>query len=216
MKKTVIILITLSGFILFNSSCSKDKEEIVEVVTIGEQVWMSKNLNVEKFRNGDSIPQVKSDKEWDLASKNKKPAWCYYNNLPSNGEIYGKLYNRYAVTDSRGLAPNGFHIPNNLDFYKLISFLDDSLGTAIKIKSTTGWYNNSNGTNSSGFSALPSGNRNPSGSFSGIEMNASWWSTDTDRTPGYSNTIGLLYSMSWMGSSGQNNGCGFPIRCVKD
>lgn len=218
MKKTTIILIALSVLMIFNSSCSKDKVEIDDVITIGDQIWMTKNLNVEKFRNGDLIPQAKSDYEWELASVNKEPAWCYYNNLNSNGETYGKLYNWYAVSDIRGLAPNGFRVAKFIDFSYLNNFLyDDSIGTAIKIKSTRGWYFNSNGTNSSGFSALPSGNRMLDGVFDGIEKAAYWWCADTNSfgTP-YSWTIGVSYKSYSLDPNTQQNKCGFPVRCIKD
>ena len=76
-----------------------------QTVTIGDQVWSTKNLDVATFRNGDSIPQAITKKEWKEARKKQQPAWCYFENDPANGEKYGKLYNWYAVNDSRGLAP---------------------------------------------------------------------------------------------------------------
>ena len=82
-------------------------------VKIGSQVWATENLNVDRFRNGDPIPQAKTAEEWQNAGNNQQPAWCYYNNDPKNGESYGKLYNWYAVNDRRGLAPQGWHIPSD-------------------------------------------------------------------------------------------------------
>ena len=72
-----------------------------QTVTIGTQVWMTKNLDVATFRNGDPIPQAKTDEEWEKAREEGKPAWCYYKNKKKNGKKYAKLYNWYAVTDSR-------------------------------------------------------------------------------------------------------------------
>ena len=92
---------------------------------IGEQIWMTKNLNLEKFRNGDPIPQVKTQAQWKKAREEKKPAWCYYNNDPVNGVKFGKLYNWFAVTDPRGLAPKGWHIPNEEEWKQLVKYLDD-------------------------------------------------------------------------------------------
>ena len=83
-----------------------------QTVTIGTQVWMTKNLDVATFRNGDPIPEAKSNEEWEKAGENKQPAWCYYDNDPANGAKYGKLYNWYAVNDPRGLAPEGWHVPS--------------------------------------------------------------------------------------------------------
>lgn len=83
----------------------------MEEVKIGDQFWMAENLNVDKFRNGDTIPEAKTEEEWIEAGENGQPAWCYYNNNPENGDHYGKLYNWYAVNDLRGLAPEGWRVP---------------------------------------------------------------------------------------------------------
>ena len=88
-------------------------------VIISKQVWMGENLNVSKFRNGDVITEAETDEEWVKAGKAGTPIWCYYNFDPHKGLIYGKLYNWYAVNDSRGLAPEGWHIPSNIEFNEL-------------------------------------------------------------------------------------------------
>lgn len=77
-----------------------------DCVKIGEQIWMTANLDVSHFRNGDSIKEAKSIEDWINAGQNFEPAWCYFNNDPKNSK-YGKLYNLYAVSDPRGIAPNG-------------------------------------------------------------------------------------------------------------
>ena len=91
-----------------------------QTVTIGSQEWMNTNLDVVSFRNGDPIPQVKSKEDWELARNLEQPAWCYYNNDPKPGEKYGKLYNPSALNDSRGLAPEGWHIPSHKEFNLLL------------------------------------------------------------------------------------------------
>jgi uncharacterized protein (TIGR02145 family) len=83
-----------------------------ESVKIGDQEWMPINLDVDRFRNGDLIPHVESDEEWEKAGENEQAAWCYYDNDPENGKKYGKLYNWFAVNDPRGLAPEGWHVPS--------------------------------------------------------------------------------------------------------
>jgi uncharacterized protein (TIGR02145 family) len=108
-----------------------------QTVTIGTQEWMTKNLDVSTFRNGDPIPEAKTNSEWEMASKNKQPAWCYYNNDPQYGEKYGKLYNWYAVTDPRGLAPVGYHIPSDEEWTVLINQLGGNSPAGIKMKSKT-------------------------------------------------------------------------------
>jgi uncharacterized protein (TIGR02145 family) len=94
-----------------------------QTVTIGTQVWTTKNLDVSTFRNGDVIPQASTDEAWEAAGGNKQPAWCYYDNDSANGTKYGKLYNWYAVNDPRGLAPEGYHIPTDEEWTVLIDYL---------------------------------------------------------------------------------------------
>ena len=94
----VLLIATSCGNGSSNESSSSDQ------IIIGNQVWMTKNLNVETYRNGDIIPQVQDSTAWANLTTG---AWCYYENESSNGEKYGKHYNWYAVNDSLGLAPKG-------------------------------------------------------------------------------------------------------------
>jgi uncharacterized protein (TIGR02145 family) len=114
-----------------------------QTVTIGTQVWMNKNLDVSTFRNGDPIPQAKTDQEWQEARLNSQPAWCYYDNEPANGAKYGKLYNWFAVNDSRGLAPAGYHIPTDAEWTTLEKYLGSDVSK--KMKSTSGWKSHTTG-----------------------------------------------------------------------
>ena len=105
-KKFNLTCIILLLFILteLNAQTIKDFDgNVYKTVTIGEQVWLLENLNTSHYRNGDPIPEVKTKSEWADCSKKEKGAWCYYSNDPINGKKYGKLYNWYAVNDSRGL-----------------------------------------------------------------------------------------------------------------
>ena len=110
-----------------------------QTVTIGTQVWTTKNLDVSTFRNGDVIPQASTDEAWEAAGENKQPAWCYYDNDPKNGTKYGKLYNWYAVNDPRGLAPAGYHIPTDAEWTVLSDYLGGEDVAGKKMKSTSGW-----------------------------------------------------------------------------
>lgn len=89
----------------------KKKAIVYDTIKVGNQVWMKKNLDVDKFRNGTKIPQARTREEWVKAGLMKKPAWCYGNDDPIIGMKMGKLYNWYAVNDKRGLAPKGWAIP---------------------------------------------------------------------------------------------------------
>lgn len=95
----------------------------METVKIGNQEWSTINLDTDKFNNGDPIPEIQNMEDWNQASKNKQPAFCYYDNNSSNGELYGKLYNWYAIIDPRGLAPDGFRIPSKIDLEELMGNL---------------------------------------------------------------------------------------------
>jgi len=112
---------------------------IYRTVVIGSQLWMAENLNVSHYRNGDSIPEVTDPEQW---AKLTTGAWCYYNNDPEMGVIYGKLYNWYAVNDPRGLAPNGWHIPNDNERNTMINFLGGGFSAECKlIKITISFFN---------------------------------------------------------------------------
>jgi uncharacterized protein (TIGR02145 family) len=152
------------------------KKDTFEIVKIGTQIWMSKNLEVTTFKNGDSIPQAKSEADWVYAKEYQKPVWCYYAFDENNGRKYGKLYNWYAVSDSRGLAPKGYHVPSDAEWTTLEDFLGGQDEAGEKLKSTTGWYAD-NGDNSSGFNGIPGGFCFVDGGFFSIGASGLWWSS---------------------------------------
>lgn len=156
------------------------KRVFYKEVKIGNQVWMAENLNLDRFQNGDLIKEVKSNEEWMLAGKNKQPAWCYYQNDSANGITYGRIYNWYAITDARGLAPAGWQIPNNNHWMDLSEFLGGEREAGKKMKSITGWNNQGNGSNESGFNAEPAGGRYANGSFAFKGESVGFWSTSPD------------------------------------
>jgi hypothetical protein len=129
---------------------------------------MTKNWDGTTFQNGDSIPEVTDAIEW---SNLTTPAWCYYDNDPANGDIYGKLYNWYAVSDPRGLAPLGWRIPTDADFNELFTYVGNPEGGNIKEVGFIYWDSpNTGATNSSGFSALGAGRRAELGSFTDLKQ----------------------------------------------
>jgi uncharacterized protein (TIGR02145 family) len=117
MKKAIIVLYLLT----FSFCESLAQKEDLKNVLIGNQLWMSINLDVSTFRNGDTIREVKSKEEWIIARENMQPAWCYYEFDPKNSQKYGKLYNWYAVLDSRQLAPLGYRIPRHNEWSVLFN-----------------------------------------------------------------------------------------------
>lgn len=131
----------------------------IPTVTIGTQVWMSRNLDVTTYQNGDPIPEVTNQATWDSLTTG---AWCYYNNDSANGPVYGKLYNWYALTDPRGIGPVGYHAPSDAEWTTLVTYLggDTVAGGALKEAGLTHWDPpNTGATNSSGFTGLPAGTR---------------------------------------------------------
>lgn len=198
-----------------NNSSLETNKDTIGIVTIGNQVWMSKNLDLETFRNGDSILQAKNEEEWINAGQNKQPAWCYYDNNHVNGTKYGKLYNWYAVNDSRGLAPTGFHIPNDLEWTQLTDFLGGQFTAGYKMKSPTGWCSFGNGDNSSKFNGLPGGLRDFSGKFYVICDVGLWWSlTEYDALNVWLRS--LNYDTGSVGRNDVGKEFGLSVRCLKD
>lgn len=114
----------------------QDNTGPTKTVTIGTQVWMKENLNVAVFKNGVAIPEVRDKDAWYEAGKNEQPAWCFYDNDPKNGAKYGKLYNWYAVIDTNGLCPQGWHVPSDAEWDTLVTYLggEDVAGAKMKAK----------------------------------------------------------------------------------
>jgi uncharacterized protein (TIGR02145 family) len=164
------------------ASAEPTKVKDPSVIEIGTQSWAIANLNVSTFRNGDSIPEVRTNKEWVAAGDAGKPAWCYYNNDPAIGKKYGKLYNWYAVNDPRGLAPNGWAIASDADWTKLSAFLAGHGSIGTKLKSVGGWSEGDNGSNEAGFNGFPGGYRIENGLFQNIGSTGIWWSATESKT----------------------------------
>lgn len=188
---------------------------LADGVTIDTQVWMAKNLDVDHYRNGDPIPQVTDSTEWKNLTTG---AWCYYNNDANNGATYGKIYNWYAVNDSRGLAPVGWHIPSDAEWTTLSTYLggESVAGGKLKEIGTIHWHiPNTDATNESVFTALPGGFRYDYGTFYGIEFQGYWWSASEFGTANaWSRFLYYLYCEIHGGNC--SKGHGFSVRCVKD
>lgn len=207
MKRTTITLSV--AFLLFFLGFNLAKAQTVK---IGKQIWMLQNLDVDHYRNGDLIPEVENDKDWEKLTTG---AWCYC--ITKNGDTYGKLYNWYAVHDKRGLAPEGFHVPSDAEWTTLTNYLggEKIAGGKLKDKGLKHWRKpNEKATNSSGFTALPSGSRNNAGSFNETSSASFWTATESSGNKAWSRYI----SFDWgdiIRSSKLKNG-GFGVRCIQD
>lgn len=193
---------------------SDSKSKDTGTVRIGTQTWAVANLNVSTFRNGDSIPEAKTNKEWVDAGQSGKPAWCYYNNNPANGPKYGKLYNWYALNDPRGLAPAGWSLPSDAEWTTLINYLGGQQSAGKKMKSTTGWSGGDNGTNEAGFNGFPGGYRVENGTFLNMGSIATWWSsTESKASTAIDHYIALSGSLSRSSNPKQR---GESVRCIRN
>lgn len=187
-------------------------------IQICSQIWMAKNLNTSKYKNGDLIPQVQDPIQWVNLTTG---AWCYYKNESSNGPVYGKLYNWYAVNDSRGLAPSGWHIATQQEYISLNNCLGISLqGCKLREIGTLHWgINYGCSTNESGFTAIPAGQRLWNGEYSAfasvengnISTNAEFWA-------GNGGIATLPNHNGAFQTSGTNGNLqlGYSVRCVKN
>lgn len=169
MKQLSIIFFFFGAFTFFGFS-QRPKE-----IKIGKQIWMTENLSVDKFSNGDPIPQAKTFEQYKLSIENETPMWCYYDFDSTNAKLYGKIYNYYAIKDKRGLAPLSWKIPSKRDWETLISFLGGAKLAEKKLKAASGWLYS--GNNSSGFSAVPGGILRDDNSFSDKGKAGFWWSS---------------------------------------
>jgi uncharacterized protein (TIGR02145 family) len=182
-------------------------------VKIGSKSWAAANLNVNTFRNGDTIPEARTNAEWEAAGKSGKPAWCYYNNDPAYGAKFGKLYNWYAVNDPRGLAPEGWSLPGDNDWGELAYYLKGQDAAGFKMKSISGWNEGNNGTNESGFNGLPAGYRVENGTFTNVGNIGTWWSSTESKS---SSAIDHYLSLSGgLGRSSNSKLRGESVRCLK-
>jgi uncharacterized protein (TIGR02145 family) len=187
-----------------------------QAVQIGDQWWMAGNLKVTRYCNGDAIPNVIGESEWDTLTTG---AYCDYDNEVNNVATYGRLYNWYAANDSRHLAPEGWHVPSDAEWQELVNYLGGDATASGKMKEmgTSHWHiPNVDATNESGFSALPGGYRlNRDGRFGYMGLSANFWSSTKDgKSPAWGRS--LYYSHSQVDRFNYIKQYGFSVCCVKD
>ncbi len=197
---------------------------IYNTVQIGGQCWTQSNLKVSKYRNGDNIPTGLTNSAWQNTTSG---ACAIYDNNSVNDGLYGKLYNHYAVTDSRGLCPTGWHVSEDVEWTTLENYLGGSglAGAALKSTATQptpgGWNPpNTGATNSTGFTALPGGIRRYNLGFVAMHSQGYWWTSSVG-----SGSDAWLRAMYYDAgdhvgrgnlSGGHSRSDGFSVRCLKD
>jgi len=243
----IFYFLTIGFAIMLFSSCTKTDDladtlnstsvtdidgNKYKIITIGTQVWMAENLRVTKYNNSDPINLISDATIW---SKLSTGAYCNYDNDLSASNTYGKLYNWYAVKTGI-LAPKGWHIPTDAEWTTLKNYLiankynyDVSIADnkiAKSLSSINSWNNSTSvgaigndisKNNSSGFSALPGGNRTVSGSFDGLYQHGYWWSSiDQNDVDNFAGGMDLYFDDIKMGTRGAPKNQGCSIRCIKD
>jgi len=169
----------------FNTKIADIQGNLYNTVSIGSQVWMSENLRTTRYNNNTLIPNVKENADWINLTT---PGYCWFANDISKAN-WGALYNWYTVNTGK-LCPTGWHVPTDSEFKTMelnLDMLPDQVdswywrGTdqGSRIKNGTGWQEGENGTNSSGFSALPYGYRYAAtGAFNDLGRVTYWWSSE--------------------------------------
>lgn len=225
-QNLLIFTLIASMVLLIAGSCKKNDDNninpvntftdirdgnVYKIVTIGDQVWMAENL-----RYSGNIPQVNESSAWEAIHWNgtEEPAWCYYDNNPANDEIYGKLYNWYAVNTGT-LCPPGWHIPTEAEWSQLTDVLGGANVAGGKMKTITGWDSpNIEANNESGFSGFPGGIRWSSGDFISMGKKGGLWSsTDTE---GEAMTLHLAHFESIARTIWDSKTHGYSCRCLRD
>jgi uncharacterized protein (TIGR02145 family) len=184
-----------------------------KTIQIGTQIWMAENLRTTAYNDGTPIPNVTGFGDWQGLSTGAY-AW-YDNDEATNKNLYGALYNGYAVETGK-LAPEGWHIPTNEEWEILADYLGGHsvAGGKLKEKGTSNWDTpNTDATNEVGFTALPGGFRD--GGFIGLGVNAQWW-TSTETSPIEAKYRLVAYDHGALAGLDYLKRNGFSIRCVKD
>ena len=174
-------------------------------VRIGDQCWFAENLRTEEYNNGDMIPANLNASEWKSTSNG-----ALAENIHRG---YNLLYNGYAVNDARGLCPSLWHVPTDSEWAIVTDFLG-STSAALEMKSTSGWNHKGNGSNSSGFSGLPCGYRDPRGIFSSAGFSGDWWSSSSLGLKAWGRYMYSTNDLVYRGDFSRSYG--FSVRCVRD
>jgi uncharacterized protein (TIGR02145 family) len=209
--------------ITFRTKLTDAEGNLYNTILIGTKLWMAENLRTTRLNDNTLIPEITGNTEWVGTSS---PAYCWYDNNSSFKSTYGALYNWYSVNTGK-LCPAGWHVPTDQEF----SALEVTLGMGadqseiwgwrgtdhgLKMKNTTGWDNNGNGSNSSGFTALPGGYRyGTDGQFFLQTTITYWWtSSEHDADRGWYRRLDSSSDQVYRASTSKKGGK--YIRCVKD
>ncbi len=210
------------------TGCSDADSNHYAVVQIGSQLWMQENLKTTRYRDGSEIPNVPDSAMWGRLSTG---AYCDFHNLPAEGEYYGRLYNYFAVADSRNLCPTGWHVPSHSEWNVMEKLLDNTvdttalggtgteIGRILKEGCETRWayLDSTYGINSAGFTALCTNFRNASGAWSKAPDNnhddCFWTATSYNASSAWFRSLRWCYSDIY--ALFPMKKAGHSVRCIK-
>jgi uncharacterized protein (TIGR02145 family) len=211
--------------VILIQSCKKGNDNVIRdidgnvytSVTIGTQVWMVENLKTTKYSNGDLIGTTTPSTLDIAAEATPKYQWAYDGN-ESNVATYGRLYTWYAVSDNHNICPTGWHVPTDAEWTTLTTSLggEDVASGSLKEAGASHWITpNEGATNSSGFTALPSGIRDSNGTYYFVGYHGYWWSsTENSTTDAFSRLMSCYYSNVFRYDIYKLYG--FSVRCLRD
>jgi len=182
---------------------------LYKAVKIGTQIWMAENLKTKHYRDGSAIPNLKSNADWINFSSDG--GYTMFKNEDKYGDHFGYFYNKAAITDSRQLAPAGWHIPSKEEWEVLYQYIGGTKESGLLLRDQYSWDPQLENVNSTLFSAMGAGYRLSNGEFTGYITDTAWWSTGT--VPYYS-----LYTKGYFeaGPLPSLNITGCSVRCIKD
>jgi len=212
MKHTIAVIVHL---IFFSGAPLFTDAQDFSILRVGTQEWMGKNLNTDKFSNGESIPEAKTRQEWTEAGLSGKAAWCYFNNDPSSNEKHGKLYNWHVVSDPRGICPQGWRVPTDEDWNKLTESLGGLEEAGLKLISNRRWNNGVLPQDLSKIPGLSGGYRCDIGNFYDNNESGYWWTlSELSKADSWDRSLDIKKT-SMKRTSG-NKGNGESIRCIRN
>lgn len=237
MKKYTFLPLVLLAVSFLTTNCSKDSGiipqnptptvpsspntvtdidgNVYNTVTIGNQTWMKENLKTTRYTNGDPIANVTDNTAWINLTAG---GYSNYDNNAANAITYGRLYNWYAVNDTRKIAPKGWHVATDAEWLALETYLGGwrVAGGPLKETGTAHWASpNTGANNSSGFTGLPGGVRKNDGPFNVLGSAGYWWaSTEYNAGNAYVHSMNYSYAEVYSLYIPKRIGC--SVRCVKD
>jgi uncharacterized protein (TIGR02145 family) len=218
MKKTILIFacLAMASMCGIAQAVTDFDGNVYDTVVIGGQTWMKENLKTTHYRNGVVIPHVPGNSSWAGITSGAR---CYYDNDSATYDpVYGALYNWWAVNNSNGICPAGWHVPTDAEWTEVEVFLGGSMiaGGKMKEAGTLHWLApNTGATNSTGFTGLPGGMLNTNFVFSTLYENGLWW-TSTWQSPGGAWSRYFWYLFAGVDRNPTPKSIGLSIRCIKD